>query len=198
MSCLSRHHIFMYNKAAVRKRLIAERSQFDIDKARSASALISDNLYHTDAYITANSIGFYWSVNKEVATDNLLAKSISNGKNCYLPSIDNNSLRFNKIESLDKMQLNKFNIPEPVSGDLIEISKLDLLIMPLVGYTRNGQRIGMGGGYYDRALAIDAPLPKLLGLAYSFQEIGLCEFDSWDIRLNIVVTEKDVIYCLDN
>ena len=69
--------------------------------------------------------------------------------------------------------------------------------MPLVGFDRHGNRLGMGGGYYDRTLSFmsmkKSPAPQLVGLSYSFQELPKIVAQDWDIPLDYVVTEKEII-----
>jgi 5-formyltetrahydrofolate cyclo-ligase len=69
--------------------------------------------------------------------------------------------------------------------------------MPLVGFDRLGNRMGMGGGYYDRTLAFmsehHSGKPKLVGLAHSSQEVELISQQSWDIPLHVIATDREII-----
>jgi 5-formyltetrahydrofolate cyclo-ligase len=87
---------------------------------------------------------------------------------------------------------NRYGIFEPRDTGRVALSSLDMLIIPLVGYDRLGNRLGMGSGYYDRHLVSlrDLQLPLRVGIAYSLQEIDLVGIDSWDVPLHGVVNER--------
>jgi 5-formyltetrahydrofolate cyclo-ligase len=74
---------------------------------------------------------------------------------------------------------------------------LDIILLPLVGFDRSGNRIGMGGGYYDRTLAFVAagnrPAPTLVGLAHSSQEVSSVSTQKWDIPVNQIITDREII-----
>ncbi|MGA9423336.1 MAG: 5-formyltetrahydrofolate cyclo-ligase, partial [Rhodanobacteraceae bacterium] len=83
---------------------------------------------------------------------------------------------------------------------LIEAAELDVVLVPLVAFDRHGHRLGFGGGYYDRAFAFlhgrDMPgSPLLIGIAYAMQELPRIEASAWDVRLDYVATENELIEC---
>ena len=93
---------------------------------------------------------------------------------------------------------NRFGIPEPdLSADsLLAPAEMALVVVPLLGFTRSGQRLGMGGGFYDRTFAFRrerAAPPWLVGAAYSFQELEQLKTEAWDVPMDAVVTEKELI-----
>lgn len=188
----------MNDKANIRKDLITERNQLSKEKVLSLSNEISKKLLTLDVYTVAQNIAVYFSIKNEVSTTQIIKESINRNKNCFLPVVKGDKLDFAQINNPDELTLNKYGIPEPKHDNTIDISQLDIIVLPLVGYTRKGQRIGMGGGYYDKTLGALDKLPPLIALAYSFQEVECNAFDSWDINLNIVVNEREIIYCIDN
>jgi 5-formyltetrahydrofolate cyclo-ligase len=86
---------------------------------------------------------------------------------------------------------NRYGICEPEKSILLPVSDFDMLIIPLVGYDRFGNRLGMGAGYYDRHLELlrHSNTPLRVGIAYSLQQIDPIEKNSWDIPLHGVVNE---------
>ena len=93
----------------------------------------------------------------------------------------------------------RFGIPEPVVGvkELVRARRLDLVLLPLVGFDHKGNRLGMGAGFYDRTLAflrdrVHWKKPHAVGLAYDFQRVDGFDVDPWDIPLTAVVTDKDI------
>lgn len=109
----------------------------------------------------------------------------------YLPILVGKSLKFAKIE--ENFRKNKYGILEPISSDIISAEQLDILFMPLVGFDKNKNRIGMGGGYYDRTLTFKKSKkivknPKLYGLAFDCQQVEKLEVRDWDIPLDAIIT----------
>ena len=93
---------------------------------------------------------------------------------------------------------NKYNIDEPelACPNVIPTSTIDVILMPLVGFDSKGNRLGMGGGYYDRTLAFTQftqQKPILIGIAHDEQEVETLPFEPWDIPLDIIVTPKRIL-----
>ena len=95
----------------------------------------------------------------------------------------------------------RIGIAEPVASPSARISpsRLDAILMPVVGFDRHGNRLGMGAGYYDRALrhlrdgSRRWRRPRLVGLAFACQEVERIVPSTWDIPLDVVVTERGII-----
>lgn len=118
------------------------------------------------------------------------------GKICYLPTLtDTKSLHFIQHNAGDELQPNQHMIPEPVDHHhIIQPEKLDLVITPLVAFDLQGDRLGSGGGYYDRTFAFmytqPAKAPFLLGLGFAIQQSDAIPAEPWDIKLNGILTES--------
>lgn len=105
-------------------------------------------------------------------------------------------LLFQRFSNHTVMTTNKFGIEEPAldSTAIVELSKHDCLLMPLVGFDAQGNRLGMGGGFYDRTLAPLQNLserekrPKLIGVAHDCQQVSALPVEPWDIPLDIIIT----------
>lgn len=116
----------------------------------------------------------------------------------YLPVIKKKSLCFVRYRPGQEMRKNRFAIAEPKRLQKLKTAaQLDAIALPLVGFDDQGRRLGMGGGFYDRALA-NLPRqrqrrPSLLGLAHSCQQVSACPQEPWDIPLDAVITEKGVL-----
>jgi 5-formyltetrahydrofolate cyclo-ligase len=122
------------------------------------------------------------------------------GKNCYLPTLSKEKegyLDFMAYRHDDGLQLNRFRILEPDHGEIFPAEQLDVVLLPLVGFDSKGNRLGVGGGYYDRTFEFtrkhDKKSPLLIGLAYEFQHVHHLPFDEWDVPLNGVLTEERII-----
>ncbi len=146
-------------------------------------------------------IAAYFSRNGEVDLQILIKRQIKLRKKWFMPvlKIDEKSLGFSRYDKNSSLYLNSYGISEPINPDskILEASDMDLILLPLVGFDRLGNRIGMGGGYYDRALKNCLQKkdngPFLLGVAHSCQECKHIDAQPWDIRLHMIVTELEVI-----
>lgn len=118
----------------------------------------------------------------------------------YLPVLSplpNEGLWFIHWHQHTCFRLNCFRIPEPYPQHCHQrgVRQLDLVIMPLVAFDQSGNRLGMGGGFYDRTFAFKRlqtyhPRPYLVGYAYAFQQVALLQSQPWDVPLDAVVTES--------
>lgn len=107
------------------------------------------------------------------------------------------SLEFRLWHPCVPMKKNLFGIEEPGAGEVVLLKDLDLALLPLVAWDEKGQRLGMGAGYYDRALADLAhhQRPLLVGVAYEFQKVDRVPTEPWDIRMHQMITEKGRFTC---
>lgn len=120
----------------------------------------------------------------------------------YLPVLSQLSfqgLQFASYNKKSSFKRNKFNINEPIvkARKFKRAAQLDVIFLPLVAYDLTGNRMGMGGGYYDRALQIRQrrrhwKKPLLIGLAHTVQQAELIESERWDVPLDGIATEKGV------
>lgn len=162
---------------------------------RAIVFLTQSRLFHGSKAIAA-----YISVKAEFPTNHLLLEILRRNKQLYLPVLEGahqGHMKFNQLCAGSQLQKNRFGIPEPVNGKKIAPKRLDLVIMPLLGFDKKGHRLGMGGGYYDRTLAFSLqkkPMarPFLLGLAYDTQEVSALQAQPWDVPLNAVLTESGI------
>nr|VFK62227.1 MAG: 5-formyltetrahydrofolate cyclo-ligase [Candidatus Kentron sp. TUN]VFK65623.1 MAG: 5-formyltetrahydrofolate cyclo-ligase [Candidatus Kentron sp. TUN]VFK71783.1 MAG: 5-formyltetrahydrofolate cyclo-ligase [Candidatus Kentron sp. TUN] len=134
----------------------------------------------------------------EIDLSFLFSRLFSMGKRTYLPVLHGKKLWFFPFDANTPFTRNKYGIPEPkVSPDLrCAPQALDLVLTPLVAFDMAGNRLGMGGGYYDRTFAYLLHRrvfikPMLIGVAYAFQHVMVLPTrNHWDIPLNGVVTEN--------
>jgi len=118
----------------------------------------------------------------------------------YYPKIINFRLSQMRFYSADKVDtLNRYGIKEPRAiGAPWPANAFDVILIPLVAFDRSGTRIGMGAGYYDRALQALAhqksTKPYLLGIAHHFQEVKSLERAPWDVPLDAILTDHEFIH----
>lgn len=187
----------MKDLKALRKKICAERAKLSADFQQQAANKVAEELKQTKIFTDSNHIAFYLAVNGEMDVAPLMQFAWELGKSCYLPIVNKDStLSFALYNEGDPLFKNIYDIPEPyVKEDtLIRAKDLDTVIMPLVGFDLDGNRLGMGGGYYDRTFAFvkdntKKQPPCLIGVAYEFQNISHFDQESWDVPLDMIATE---------
>ena len=163
---------------------------------------VRDSLQQLPDYLTDSHVAGYWAVHGEVPLNLAIAPLESRGQQFLLPVLHGDrTLRFAPWHGGDDIAPNRHGIPEPVRRDeLLAPFELDLVLVPLLGFDRAGQRLGYGGGWYDRSFAFLKPLsrptaPLLIGIGYAFQELPEIEAQAWDVPLDFVATEHELIDC---
>lgn len=120
-------------------------------------------------------------------------------KMCYLPVLQTtDQLEFRLYKNPQSLNINRYGIPEPqIKCPSIDKLALHLVLVPLVAFDESGNRIGMGGGYYDRTFAAmrkyPARGPVLMGLAHACQQVDAIESDAWDIPMHYIATDEKII-----
>lgn len=138
-------------------------------------------------------VASYLDANAEISTDDLNLSLISMGHVLALPLIDfdrKGHIDFYRVQHLEDLTENRFGIREPVADRerLIPFNLFEMVIVPLVAFDSRGNRLGMGGGYYDRLLKKLSSECLTMGIAYDFQEVDKIDYESWDMPLDEVVT----------
>lgn len=179
------------NKKEIRDRCLKLRREI-IDREEKNKKILG-RIIDTDVYKNSQVIGIYASTIYEVDTINLIKYSLSIGKIVCVPVVEGNTMNFYKIDSIDSLNiLNRYGIlePDPNSSICINGDFIDLFITPIVSFDANRNRVGYGGGYYDRYLD---GLPGIkMGIAYDSQKVKKINTEPTDIRLDIIITEKDI------
>jgi len=143
--------------------------------------------------ITKKSIGGYFPVNFEMDDLNLLRKFKEINFKISLPVIKKNyQMNFYKWKFSEPLKINKYGIPEPISKNLIYP---DILLIPLVAFDKNLNRLGYGGGYYDRLIEKLSKKKKIIkiGLGLAVQKINKIPINKYDQKLDYIVTNKYII-----
>lgn len=171
---------------------LSERLQQDAANALCANIIALDEYQHADEIAT------YFAVNGEISLRPLIDHALSLGKHIYLPNLDTNTLRFSPYFHDQKMRINYFRLPEPDVGDeeMLSPEELDLVLAPLVAFDLNRNRVGMGGGFYDRSFAFRKDpkrrKPALMGVAHELQKVEHIAIAQWDVQLDLVVTDAAI------
>ena len=190
------------DRKQLRQQLRQQRRALSPQRRRLFARQLAEKLSCHTLFHNAQRIAVYLPNDGEMDMQPLIKRARARGKQCYLPVISqmsHNRLWFAPYENGQKLSPNIYGIPEPANGKWQGRSPvgLDLILMPLVGFDERGNRLGMGGGYYDRTLAYlnrrqHWHRPVLLGIAYEFQKVESLKAESWDIPLHGVITESNI------
>ncbi len=174
------------------------RNDLNAKEILELSRKIEGNLFSCEDFLSRQHILYYLSFGKEVSTDAMIVRSLLLHKKVYVPRIKKNGkeMEICEIKSLETdFELNNFGIREP-SGTCIHIvspNKIDAVVTPGLAFDCSGGRIGSGGGYFDK-LFEDLPDNSLsIGIAYSFQILDSLHQDSWDKKVQKVITEEGML-----
>lgn len=190
-------------RQTLRRQMRSQRRQLSVAASRLAAQQLCRQLQQQLWFQRARHIGLYLPMPGEINPLPAVSQRWTLDHQLYLPSVSTRPpIRMQMLPWVPGEQLltNKFGVGEPMSiaNGARPLWALDLLLIPLLAFDRQGNRLGMGGGYYDRLLATLAGRPRrprLVGLAYAFQEVVTIPTASWDIPLDLVATEQEVIGC---
>jgi len=185
----------------IRNIIKEKRSQLSEKELHLTSKAITERIRSFKFPKELTKIGIYYAVNNEVDVHPLCKILWQESKRVYLPIVEKKKLLFGEYRDTSNLKNNRFKIPEPIVGIESQISafELDLIFMPLVAFDPMGNRIGMGGGFYDRTLdnkQLDNDLKKpiLVGVAYEFQKQNQIQPNPWDIPLDMIFTESKIYH----
>jgi 5-formyltetrahydrofolate cyclo-ligase len=168
--------------------------------------VLADSIYQQlqsfAAFKQARSIAAYWAVRGEVPLHQVATQCKRTEQHYLLPVLSREKkLTFAPFQSGDTVRINRFGIPEPeVIQSPAAPEDLDLVLMPLLAFDRQGNRLGSGAGYYDRSFAFlrhqNRPSkPLLVGVAYAFQEVLSLQPEAWDVALDYICTDRELLAC---
>jgi 5-formyltetrahydrofolate cyclo-ligase len=189
-------------KSELRAALRSQRLALPATERMHAAEAVAGHLQAHPSFTGTGYVAGYWAMAGEVPL-HVLQMRLNPGLIWCLPCIQpDNSLRFAPWRPGDELASNRFGIPEPALGadSQLPAEAMAVILLPLLAFTRSGGRLGMGGGYYDRSLSFrqrqPAP-PVLIGAGYAFQELPSLPGDPWDVRLDAVVTERELVSCAE-
>lgn len=180
-------------KNSIRRDLLRCRDTLTPANVALLSDLITARLTVHAAFVAAKTVALYRSVRTEVSTANLHEAARAAGKRVTYPRMLGDTLEFVIVDDPATMSAGRYGIFEPATGAVLPVKDMDLIVLPGVAFDRRGIRLGYGKGCYDRALA-DQDWPTLVGLAYDFQLVETLPAESYDIPVDIIVTEKETLH----
>jgi len=181
-------------KVSIRSLALKKRQEIPPHIRGQKSLRIKENLFGLREFKDAKVVLFFASFRDEVETLGMIKEALDMGKRVYLPKVEGDSLGIYEIEKASDLKAGYMGIPEP-EADIDkkrDIAQVDVIIVPGAAFDTEGNRLGYGKGYYDRLLRErGAPL---IALAFEEQVFERLPREPHDVRMDIVVTEKRVIW----
>ena len=193
-------------RSAERRRLRLRRQSLTADERRRADRAIARRILAAGFVRSRLRTALYLAaLPGEASLAHVIQRGWQIGARLYAPrilSLHRRTMTFVALEPSTRLERSAYGLIEPASRRRVRNpAHLDVVLVPLLGFDREGHRLGMGAGFYDRMLrrrrdpARSWRRPRLVGVAYSCQELDRIEPAAWDVGLDCVVTEKELIHC---
>ena len=174
------------NKSEIRKKILKTRKQYYSSNLKINFKDLLDILKKSK--ISKKIVGGYYPYNYEIDAIKILKKFEKLNYEISLPKIKKGSqMDFIRWSTKEPLNINKYGIPEPISD---KVMYPDILLVPLVAFDKFNNRLGYGGGFYDRYIKKIRKNKKIItiGLAYSFQKVKKIQINKYDIKLDFIIT----------
>ena len=179
----------MEEKKRLRKEIRQQLRNLSDEKKLAFSASIIAQLEATSEFQDAQTILFFWSLPDEVQTHDVINQTFTS-KTILLPVVIGDDTEIRQFQGLDHMQKGAFDIEEPTGEPFTDYDKIDLVVVPGLGFDLNGNRLGRGKGYYDKLLA-KIPAPTI-AICYPCQLVQSVPHEEWDIRIDRIITTDEM------
>ena len=173
-------------KTELRKWIRSQKKAMTPEQIEDASRILAEKFYATSYYCDAATIYGYLPYNQEVHTVPILRQALLDGKKVAVPKVYGDTMRFIYLTDLDAVSPSDMGIPEPVADEPIACDKTALVLMPGLAFDTAGNRMGYGGGFYDKFLA-EEPEHPTVALCYSFQMVDDIPTNDYDIPVDCVL-----------
>ena len=177
-------------RKSLRSYLLEKRDNTSFDFMEIASAKMQKKLKKINAFRNAQKIGVYYPIGSEILTQDIIQELFSNGKDVFLPKVIGENIEFRKITDFSSLEKGSFDIMEP-KDDCMTDNNLDVVLVPTVGISPIGVRLGYGHGFYDRYLAEHKT--TTISLTLEKQIVKNIPKSEHDIIIDWIVTEERIL-----
>lgn len=180
------------NKKELRRQIAAKKKELTAAQMEAASKDLAQKFCSLPQYAAAETIYGYLPYNQEVRTLFVLEQALRDGKRVAVPKVYGDEMRFIYLDDLTAVASGSYGIPEPVADGPVADDTTALVLMPGLAFDSRGNRMGYGGGFYDRFLAQEPEHPTV-ALCYAFQMVEDIPVQEHDIPVDVVLwTETEV------
>ena len=177
-------------RKSLRSLLLEKRDNTSFDFMKIVSEKIQKKLKKINAFRNAQKIGVYYPIGSEILTQDIIQELFSNGKDVFLPKVMGEKMEFRKIANFSSLEKGNFDIMEP-KNDCQPDNDLDVILVPTVGISPFGVRLGYGHGFYDRFLAEHKV--ATISLTFEKQIVKNIPKSERDILIDWIVTEDRIL-----
>ena len=177
-------------KKSLRNLLLEKRDNTSFDLLKIASGKMQKKLNKISVFRDAQKIGAYYPIGSEILTQDIIQELLSKGKQVFLPKVMGNKMEFRKITDFASLEKGSFDIMEPKDDCPLD-NNLDVILVPTVGISNTGVRLGYGHGFYDKFLA--AHKTTTISLTLEKQIVKNIPKSEHDIIIDWIVTEDQVL-----
>jgi len=177
-------------RKSLRSLLLEKRDNTSFDFMKIASEKIQKKLKKINVFRDAQKIGMYYPIGSEVLTQDIIQELLSNGKDVFLPKVMGKKMEFRKISNFSSLEKGSFDIMEP-KDDCPTDNSLDVVLVPTVGISPAGVRLGYGHGFYDKFLAEHKV--TTISLTLEKQIVKNIPKSEHDIIINWIITEDRIL-----
>lgn len=180
-------------KQQIRRNIAAQRAVLDSQWTETASMQIVETLLSLEVFQSADTVALYMAMTGEVNLDALFPKCHELGKRTCIPVFNRAAKIYEMAQLTDKtlFATGHYRIREPLSPSIVPMQEIDLVAVPGVAFDRRGNRLGRGGGYYDRLL--EGFSGTTVAVAFDFQILPVIPVESHDKPVNALVTEIKIV-----
>lgn len=177
-------------KKSLRKLLLQKRDNTSFDLLSIASSKMQKKLKKIDVFMNAQKIGAYYPIGSEILTQDIIQELLSKGKEVYLPKVIGDKMEFRRVTDFSSLEKGSFDIMEP-KDNCQKDNSLDVILVPTVGITPAGVRLGYGHGFYDKFLAENKT--TTISLILEKQIVKNIPKSEHDMIIDWIVTEDQVL-----
>ena len=182
----------MEEKRLIRKQIFAARKQCSDEQVEAWSQQVTKRVTELPEFAAADRIMAYADYNHEVITRYIIEEAWKAGKEAAVPKVVGKDMVFYRLTDFSQLEPGYFGIPEPARGEIVEWEDA-LMVMPGVAFDAHNNRVGYGGGFYDRFLEKHPDIVRL-AIAFDFQVLNQVPTEPTDICPQIIVTQSKVYY----
>lgn len=174
------------DKKTLRKKIREQKRAMTPEQIETASAKLVEMFLQTELYRNARTIYGYLPYNQEVRTVPILEQALADGKRVAVPKVYGEEMKFIYLPDLTRVECGYAGIPEPIADGPTGDDPTALVLMPGMAFTKEGKRMGYGGGFYDKFLASEPNHPTI-ALCYDFQMLDDLPTEEYDVPVDLVL-----------
>jgi len=188
-------------KPEIRKRILALREQLTPDIRAAYSAAISAHILKLEVYRQANTVLGYMNFGAEFASEVWIKQVLADGKKLALPRVNRHTNQLDLYwvdDPENQLAAGLWGIREPIverCERLATLNEVEFALLPGVAFTRDGARLGYGGGFYDKLLFRMTHRPALAAAAFTQQIVEQIPQEKTDVKIGWIITEQETIAC---